>query len=227
VLGTDDLSIAELCAARLDGDLHPVGGAWVPIDEPDLPAFRAQIVAKGVPRPLIIERMSAAWVHGGVHAPPRRAQFCVPIDARVAAIADATFELREVRLADDEIVTVGGIRCTSLVRTAYDLLRDVSLADALVSRTVAAMLARRPTLEGHVRARLDAATRLPHKARAYARFRSAVADAVDVVDGVDASHRVQHSIKMRGVAHLEDEAADREPIVRGGHVRRQDVHVML
>ena len=49
VLGTDDLPIAELCAARLDGELFAIDDGWAPVDEPDLPAFRAAVVALRVP----------------------------------------------------------------------------------------------------------------------------------------------------------------------------------
>ncbi|MCP2372103.1 hypothetical protein BJ978_002779 [Agromyces terreus] len=226
-LGTDDLSIAELCAARLDGDLHRVADAWVPIDEPDLPALRAQVIASGAPSDLVVERMSAAWVHGAVLAPPRRAQFCVPIDARVAIDASATFEFREVRIAGNEIELIGGVRCTNAVRTAYDLLRDASIDDAHAVKIVAHMLTQRADLAPSLHDRLDVARRIPHRALALRRLRSAVADAVDVVDGVDAAHGVQHAVQMGGVAHLEHEPADGEPIVRGRHVRREDVHVVL
>ncbi len=214
-LGTDDLSIAELCAARLDGELHRIGDAWVPIDEPDLPAFRAQVVAKAASRSLVVERMSAAWVHGALHAPPRPAQFCVPMAARIAVISDPTLEVREVRLTPSEIETIGGIRCTTPVRTAFDLLRDMTTMDSVVITVVAAMLQQSNTLDRLVRDRLVSAARLPHKARALSRLDSAVAHAVDVVDGVDAADRVQHAVEVGRVAHLEDESTQREPVVRG------------
>ncbi len=69
--------LAELCAARLDGELFAIDDGWAAVDEPDLPAFRAMATAMRAPRSLIIERMSAAWVHGARDAPPAVAQFCV------------------------------------------------------------------------------------------------------------------------------------------------------
>ncbi|KQM83324.1 hypothetical protein [Agromyces sp. Leaf222] len=170
VLGTDDFSIAELCAARIDGDLVAIAGAWAPIDEPDVPAFRALVVAHSAPRALVIERMSAAWVHGARVAPPRTAQFCVPIDARISMIADPALTVREVRIDDSEVVSFDGVRCTSLVRTSFDLLRDTSVTDDETVEVVASLLDEHHALERAVRLKLEATSRLPHKARASARL---------------------------------------------------------
>lgn len=178
VLGTDDLHIAELCAARLDGELFAIDDGWAPVDEPDLPAFRAAVIALRAPRRLVIERLSAAWVHGGLAAPPAVAQFCVPLSSRIAVIADHRAVVREVRIEESEIVEFGGIRCTSLVRTGFDLLREPTLDDDLVDETVGALIASHEGLGSALRRRLDAAMRLPHKSSAFIRLdrAEAVAD---------------------------------------------------
>ncbi|MFF2369471.1 hypothetical protein [Agromyces sp. NPDC058110] len=170
VLGTDDLSIAELCAARIDGDLFALADAWAPIDEPDLPALRALAVAHGARRDLIVERMSAAWVHGACVSLPRRAQFCVPADARISIISDPGIVVREVRLSDDEVTLIGGVRCTTVVRTAFDLLRDPTTDDLEAIDAVAMLLTEHPALEAEVRERLDTTTRVPFTARASSRL---------------------------------------------------------
>ena len=174
VLGTDDLPLAELCAARLDGDLYAIDEAWAPIDEPDLPSLRAAVIALRVSRSLIIERRSAAWVHGALDAPPRTAQFCVPHGARVAAITDRRVTIREVVLTAGEFVDLGGARCTTPARTAFDLLRDTALTDAESERIVTRLLASRPRLEAQIRERFDRARRMPHRARALVRLDHAV-----------------------------------------------------
>ena len=79
--------------------------------------------------------------------------------------------MREVRIDDGEIVRFGDIRCTSPVRTGFDLLRDPTLDDDAVVGVVAALLSSsgprsRPTLHE----RLDAAVRMPHKAAARRRL---------------------------------------------------------
>jgi hypothetical protein len=174
VLGTDDLPLAELCAARIDGDLFAIDEAWAPIDEPDLPSLRAAVVALRVSRSLIIERLSAAWVHDAVDRPPRTAQFCVPHGSRIATIVDRRVAIREVVLTDDEFFELGGVRCTTPARTAFDLLREASLADADSERIVTRLIAARPRLEDQIRERFDRARRMPHRARALVRLDHAV-----------------------------------------------------
>ena len=52
-------------------------------------------------------------------------------------------------------------------------------------------------------------------------------DPVDVVDAVDGADRAQHVAEVLGVAHLEREPADRDPVPGRGHRRGQDVHVLV
>ncbi|MGW4930708.1 hypothetical protein ACWEOH_16310 [Agromyces sp. NPDC004153] len=170
VLDTHDLPLAELCAARLDGELFTIDDGWAPLDEPDLPAFRAAVTALRAPRSLVIERMSAAWVHGAIVAPPPVAQFCVPLKARIAVIGDHRAQVREVRIDDDEIIRFGGVPCTTPVRTAFDLLRDPGLDDDDIVTAVASLAATHPRLAAAVLDRFEAAPRLPHKATALARL---------------------------------------------------------
>jgi hypothetical protein len=178
VLGTDDLPLAELCAARLDGELVLVGTGWCPVDEPDLPSLRAAAVAPRLPAPLIVERGSAAWVHGAVPLPPSVVECCVPHDERVAARTDPTRTVREVVITDAEIVEVGGIRCTSIERTAFDLLRDATADDGSVIDAVRGLVASSPRAADRVHDRIRSAHRLPHKALALRRL----ADALAVAD---------------------------------------------
>ncbi|GAA1754531.1 hypothetical protein GCM10009747_10600 [Agromyces humatus] len=174
MLGTDDLPLAELCAARIDGDLFAIDEGWAPIDEPDLPSLRAAVVALRVSRSLIIERLSAAWVYDALDTAPRTAQFCVPHRSRIAAIADRRITIREVVLTDDEVAELGGVSCTTPARTAFDLLRETSLPDADSVGIVARLLAPRPRLESQIRERLARAQRMPHRARALVRLDHAV-----------------------------------------------------
>jgi hypothetical protein len=183
VLDTGDLPTAELCAARLDGELVAIDDGWAPVDEPDLPSFRAAVTALRTPRSLIIERLSAAWVHGALVTPPPVAQFCVPLSSRIAVISDHRAIVREVRIDDDEITWFRDIRCTSLVRTGFDLLRDPVLGDDVAVAVVAAMLAPRAPLEIALRERLDAAVRMPHKTVASARLEAAAHAAPSLRDG--------------------------------------------
>ena len=177
VLGTDDLPLAELCAARIDGELVAIDDGWAPVDEPDLPSFRAAVVALRVPRALIIERRSAAWVHGALDVPPALAQFCVPHDERVAAISDHRTQVREVTLGEGDIDDYRGVRCTSGERTVFDLLRDSTSTDEEAISIVARFVAGRPALIEEVGMRLDASRRMPHRALAVERLDRAIARA--------------------------------------------------
>ncbi|PWC04050.1 hypothetical protein DCE94_07710 [Agromyces badenianii] len=170
VLSIDDLPLAELCAARIDGELIALDEAWAPVDEPDLPALRAAAIALRAPRALVIERYSAAWVHGALPAPPPIAQFCVPRSSRVAVITAPRVVVREVALAEIDIVDFAHARCTSLVRTGFDLLREPGHADARPERVVTELCAERAGLFDELGARLALAARMPHRAIALERL---------------------------------------------------------
>lgn len=170
VLSTDDLPLAELCAARIDGELIIIDEAWAPVDEPDLPALRASALSLRAPRALVIERFSAAWVHGAVPAPPHLAQFCVPRTSRVAVISAPRLVIREVSIDETDIIEFARVRCTTVARTGFDLLREPGHADPRPERVVAELCAGRPTLIAELRARLVDATRMPHRALALERL---------------------------------------------------------
>ena len=175
MLGTDDLPLAELCAARLDGELFRLGAGWCPVDEPDLPALRAAAVGPRRPPPLIIERRSAAWVHGALPRPPQVAEYCVPHESRVAARTDAGWVVREVSIDESDITEYGGIRCTTVERTVFDLVRDARADDASTSEVVRALLTAAPWARDPVHRRVRSAHRLPHRAMALRRLASALA----------------------------------------------------
>jgi hypothetical protein len=168
VLGTEDLPLPELCAARLDGEVFALARGWVPVDEPDLPSLRARALGGG--GHLIIERLSAAWVLGAVVEVPRVAQFCLPDDARTAVAPEAGRQVREVGIDDDEITVVGGCRCTTPLRTAFDLLRDHTSGDRPAVDAVRGLVEGGAVGYAAISRRLEAAGRLPHKRLALARL---------------------------------------------------------
>jgi hypothetical protein len=173
VLGTRDLPLPELCAARLDGELVALGDGWCPVDEPDLPSLRAAAVAPRRPDPLIVERRSAAWVHGALPAPPAVSEYCIRYADRSTARIDLGSIVREVVIDEVDVAVVGGVRCTTPLRTAFDLLRDVRADDDETVAIVAALLDGAHGLEAPLRERIESAHRLPHKARALARLEAA------------------------------------------------------
>ncbi|MFC9558451.1 hypothetical protein [Agromyces sp. NPDC056965] len=170
VLSIDDLPLAELCAARIDGELMPIDDGWAPVDEPDLPSLRAAAIALRAPRALVIERRSAAWVHGALTSPPAIAQFCVPRTARVAVVSAPRLVVREVAIDPDEIIDFAFARCTTPLRTGFDLLREPGEDDHEVESIVAALCTDDPRLVSRLRLRFDDANRMPHRGLALERL---------------------------------------------------------
>jgi len=130
VLGTGDLPFAELQAARLDGELYAVDEFFSPVDSPlttdarGLALYRALSRFRGLEKRLVAEQWSAAWVWGAVFAPPYPHQFCAPVAIRARENAPQLGHVREVKLVRQEVLTVNGLRLTTPLRTALDLVRS-------------------------------------------------------------------------------------------------------
>jgi hypothetical protein len=123
VLSGLDLPLAELHAARLDGEVFRVDDCFSPIDEIAQPAHRARALVTGVRDRLIAEQRSAAWVWGALSEPPTVHQFCVVLGARVTPPGISWMTVREVVLDASELVTLEGLQVTTPLRTAVDLAR--------------------------------------------------------------------------------------------------------
>lgn len=139
VLTDRDLPVPELMAARLDGELAVLDGAWTPVDEIDQPRLRALSLALRLPDRVIIEQRSAAWVWGATPLPPSEHQLCAAIGARVRPGAGWP-PVREVVIEDQEIWTFGVAKVTSPLRTVIDLVRFAEPFDDDVATIVLAVL---------------------------------------------------------------------------------------
>jgi len=122
VLSPVDLPWPELQAARLDGELYGVDACFCPIDEPGGLHQRALALTSVVPRRLIAELHSAAWVWGALDRPPARHRLCADITAR-SRPPIGTAILREVVVDPTDVLTLGRLRITTPLRTAVDLAR--------------------------------------------------------------------------------------------------------
>jgi hypothetical protein len=123
VLSTTDLPLAELGAARLDGDLYAVGPSFAPVDEIESPLHRACALRANAPPRLIAEQSCAAWIWGARTALPAHLEFCVPTGARVTHSNAGWYSVREVVIDDHEILNIGGMPVTSPIRTVLDVAR--------------------------------------------------------------------------------------------------------
>lgn len=124
VLSSTDLPLAELLAARLDGELFRVDDCFCPVDEVEQPAHRASALRAGLSDRLIAEQRSAAWVWGALELPPQPHQLCAAMGARVRPPGAGWVMSREVVIEPWEIVVLGGMQVTTPLRTAVDLARS-------------------------------------------------------------------------------------------------------
>lgn len=122
VLDAEQLPVPELCAARLDGELFALAGAWAPIDVAVTAADRATASARGLPRRWIAELGTAAWIWGARPEPPVIARFAVVRGER-GPKPRCGVDLREVRIEPEEVAVLGVARVTTPARTLADLAR--------------------------------------------------------------------------------------------------------
>jgi hypothetical protein len=173
VLVVADLPLAELHAARLDGEVYPLDHGFAPIDaSPTRETRGAALAARAHPR-LIAEQHTAAWVWGGLIDPPAHHEFCARIERRTRPPHGTRFSVREVIIDDDEIRSVGGMPVTSPLRTVVDLARFVDDHNAAEIDLLAALCLGDSVTLNECLAALNARPHLPNKRRAEQRIRAA------------------------------------------------------
>jgi hypothetical protein len=123
VLCRNDLPEAELQAARLDGEVYAVSECFCPIDVLADRHHRGRSLSLVLPRRVIAEQLTAAWVLGAIPFPPRRHQLCADVGARVRSPDTVRASVREVVIEEAEILSFGGLRVTTPLRTVIDLAR--------------------------------------------------------------------------------------------------------
>jgi hypothetical protein len=170
VLSVLDLPLAELCSARLDGEVYEVDACYSPVDELASPWLRAAALAAQVPSRLIAERLTAAWVHGAVRTPPRVHEYCVDSVARCHPPALRHVRIREVVLHERDAVVLAGLRVTTPLRTLCDIVRTVSDFRPHHERACRGLLELPEVSLRGAREHLAAAGTLPDKRRALARL---------------------------------------------------------
>jgi hypothetical protein len=156
-----DLPAAELCSAKLDGELVAVGEGWSPVDLPVGEAVRAQAAAFLVPPRVIAERMTAAWIFGLVPEPTRH-HFCVDARSRAHVPPSSRIQLREVSCSTDDTVVLGGLRVTTPLRTVVDLARHGAVDELALVQVIAALLAYGRLDPQSVIQRLSGSPKAPH-----------------------------------------------------------------
>lgn len=170
VLTAADLPLAELCAARLDGELYCVDDAFSPVDSPEGPTERAASVAHYCQGRLIAEQNTAAWIWGARPIPPRYHELCASLGARARPAYPLRTLVREVVIDAWEIVTLGGVPVTTPLRTIVDLARFTDeFGQAEAALIIELLRLGRLTIEECL-VELERRHNLPNKKRARARL---------------------------------------------------------
>lgn len=132
----DRLTLAELCAARLDGDVVELGEAFLPADAVESPALRARSLAPLLTPAVAVTHSSAAWVHGALAEAPARHTLQRAVAARPHHRWDRRFAYRDVRLPAEDVRDVGGVAVTTPARTLVDLARRDAPGDRDAARSL-------------------------------------------------------------------------------------------
>lgn len=123
ILTLADLSLAEMCSARLDGELFTIGDFWCPIDEVDDAEHRARALALLGSTRLIVERASAAWVYGDAPEPTVH-QFCLNAHTRSRLGDSVRVVIRQGHCRVERTQQISGMAVTLPLYTAVDLARS-------------------------------------------------------------------------------------------------------
>lgn len=167
------LAVAELNAARLDGELFAVDEAFAPVDEVDDTRLRASALSELIGTRLIAELDSALWIHGIRSLPPALHRVCVSRSDRLKFAPSPRFVVREVTHGPCDIERIGELRVTTPARILFDLS---VLGGEQAPRDASGLLQRWPHLATECVERVEAAPNLPGKIAALARLREWMAD---------------------------------------------------
>jgi hypothetical protein len=172
VLSPANLPLAELCAARIDGDLYSIDECFSPIDAIESAAERAEAVRAISSVRLIAERNTAAWIRGAQDRPPVIHTFCASTTARTRSTSPRA-HVREVVIDDSEIDLIAGMPVTTALRTALDIARHSLRFDHETATLVRRLLDLGGHSLGDCIRELDRRPNLPGKKRAIVRLQIA------------------------------------------------------
>lgn len=167
LLGPGALSLAELHAARLDGEVYSVDERFSPVDEVDTAWLRAAALRSVAGTRMIAELDSALWVYGLLAFPPPIHTMCVARSDRIKFPPSRRIALREVTHSTGDVAEVAGLRVTVPGRILFDLAFSDRSDGADRAR---ALLARWPPLAGACARRISAVPNLPGKGVALRRL---------------------------------------------------------
>lgn len=159
------LTLPELTAARLDGDVVDIGEAYVPADLIESADVRAASIAAIVQPGTAACGPSAVWVHGACDAPPNPHHLRRAVPRRIRAVQSPRVRYHDTPLPSEDLVLIGGISVTSPERTMIDLALG-GHRDPALDRWLHVLAAHDPTLIGIARDRIRSLQRVPGSRRA-------------------------------------------------------------
>lgn len=160
----DRLSLAELTAARLDGDVVELGEAYIPADAVETRGLRAGSLTGLLGDTLAATHLSAAWVHGVIPDPPTRHTVQRAVPRRLNRFPARHLVYRDLAVDPGDLQSIGGVWVTTPVRTLMDLSRTDEPDHARAARMLAGS---DECLAVEAIARLESGA-LPHKRAALA-----------------------------------------------------------
>jgi hypothetical protein len=133
----DRLSLAELTAARLDGDVVELGDAYIPADAVETQALRAGSLAPMLGDTLAASHLTAAWVYGALPDPPARHTVQRAVTRRLNRAPNRRLVYRDLSINGADLERIGGVLVTARGRTLADLARVDDDAYARAARLLA------------------------------------------------------------------------------------------
>jgi hypothetical protein len=126
----DDVGATAWQVLLREGALRPVwGSVATPADRPATPAVRATALRPLVPPRAVVGRAAAVWVHAGGPLPDR---FDVLVPPRARRPSPHPLRVpHESPLPVHDVVRLGEVRVTTVVRTALDVARWVPHQEAV------------------------------------------------------------------------------------------------
>ena len=185
------ISVAELSALKLDGEVYELGDRFVPVDTVESPQTKAEMVLARNEDFFCISGLSALWVSGLIRE-PRRHELALLSTKRPTDVLLVQRDVRDLGDLVGKTTCFAGRHCLKALDALIEVLRNPKVATAEVKDVLEHVSAHNQRLIVAARLKLKESVRVPFTNLALVRL--ALADPVNVVDGVDAPYRVEHAL---------------------------------
>ncbi len=176
------LSVAEISAMRLDGEVYRLAELTFPTDSPATPSLKALSVCHTEPHKLVATGNSALWIHGLTHEPTRHEVTFIghtrPID-----LTERLRDIREIKIDTSDLAVllphppglpIDQLHMHGMVVTAEraiaDLARECDGDDADVVESLVTLITRGKCDVSLISSTIEKARRMPHRKRGLRRI---------------------------------------------------------